>query len=166
MNALVLGVAAALLGMATHAVLLRHLRPAWRLAALPLLLLIALGVLLGLAPPVEPPYTAVDGLVALILAMSFGFAYALVMNGVLYDSPTLALVNAIEAYGPAGMPLADFAGFVARHPFVESRLNTLIAVGEIAAVDGELHLNGKVVRLLALGDAYRRLRGGQPSEAG
>ena len=166
MNALVVGVATALLAMAAHAALLRHLRPTWRLAALPLLLLVALGVLLGFLPSIEAPYTASDGLVALILAFSFGFAYALVMNGVLYDSPTLALVNAIEAYGPAGMPLADFAGFVARHPFVESRLNALIAVDEIAAVGGELHLSGKVVRLLALGDAYRRLRGGQPSEAG
>ncbi len=166
MNAFVVGVAAAILAMAAHGVLLRHLKPAWRLAALPLLLLIALGVLFAFAPPTEPPYTASDGVVALILAFSFGFAYALIMNGVLYDSPTLALVNAIEAYGPAGMPVADFEKFVARHPFVESRLNALIAVGELAAIDGELRLSGKVVCLLSLGDAYRRLRGGQPSEAG
>ena len=166
MNALVIGVAAALMGMAIHAALLRHLRPAWRLAALPLLLLIALGVLLAFVPPVEASYTAADGMIAVILAFSFGFAYALIMNGVLYDSPTLALVNAIEAYGPAGMPLADFDAFVARHPFVESRLNALIAVGELAALNGDLRLSGKVVRLLSLGDAYRRLRGGQPSEAG
>ena len=88
------------------------------------------------------------------------------MNGVLYDSPTLALVNTIESYGPAGMPVSEFDGFVTRHPFVQSRLNALIAVGEIAVADDELRLSGKVVRLLSIGDAYRRLRGGQPGDAG
>ena len=166
MNALVAGTAAALLGMVAHAALLKHLRPAWRLPSLPLLLLIAWGCLLAFVPPIEASNSAVDGMVALILAFSIGFAYALVMNGVLYDSPTLALVNAIEASGPAGMPMADFDSFVARHPFVESRLNALIAVGEISVTADELRLSGKVVRLLSLGDTYRRLRGGQSSQAG
>lgn len=166
MNALVTGVVAALLGIAGHALALRHLKPAWRLVALPVLLLVALGLVLALVPAPEPPYSIADGFVALILAFSFGFAFALVMNGVLYDSPTLALVNAIETYGPAGMPVAEFDRFVTRHPFVQSRLNALIAVGEIAVVGDELRLNGKIARLLSLGDAYRRLRGGQPSEAG
>src|SRR3954454_17723681 len=156
MNALVVGVTAALVGMVADALLLRHLSPVWRLAALPVLLVVALGLLFTCLPPIEAPYSFTDVLIALILAFSFGFAFALVLNGVLYDSPTLALVNAIESHGPAGMPVADFDHFVARHPFVESRLNALIAVGEIAVADGELRLNGKVVRLLSLADAYRR----------
>lgn len=166
MNALVTGVGAALLGIVAYAMVLRYLKPAWRLAALPVLLLVALALVLAFVPPWETPYSVADGLAALILAFSFGFAFALVMNGVLYDSPTLALVNTIEAYGSAGMPASEFDRFVTRHPFVQSRLNALIAVGEIAVVGDELRLNGKVVRLLSLGDAYRRLRGGQPGEAG
>src|SRR6266851_7403664 len=153
MNALVTGVSAALLGISAHALALRCLKPAWRLAALPVLLLVALGLVLAFVPPPEPPYSLADGLVALILAFSFGFAFALVMNGVLYDSPTLALVNTIQTYGPAGMPVSEFDRFVTGHPFVQSRLNALIAVGEIAVVGDELRLNGQVVRLLSLGDA-------------
>jgi hypothetical protein len=166
MNALVTGVVATLLGITAHALALRYLKPAWRLAALPVLLLVALGLVLAFVSPPEPPYSIADGLVALILAFSFGFAFALVMNGVLYDSPTLALVNAIETYGAAGMPVSEFDRFVTGHPFVQSRLNALIAVGEIAVVDNELRLSGKVARLLSIGDAYRRLRGGQPGDAG
>ncbi|MBS0546254.1 MAG: hypothetical protein JSR24_00815 [Proteobacteria bacterium] len=152
--------------MAAHALVLRLLKPAWRLPALPLLLLAAMGLVFAVVPAPQAPYSFVDGLVAFILAFSFGFAYALVMNGVIYDSPTLALVNAIEACGEAGMPVSDFDRFVARHPFVQSRLGALIAVGEIAVDGDELSLNGKIGPLLSLGDAYRRLRGGQPSEAG
>jgi hypothetical protein len=166
MNALMAGVMAALLGIAVHALALRPLKPAWRLPALPVLLLAALGFVFAVVPPPQSPYSIADGFVAFILAFSFGFAYALVMNGVIYDSPTLALVNTIESCGSAGMPVSDFDRFVARHPFVQSRLDALIAVGEITVVGEDLRLNGNVVRLLSLGDAYRRLRGGQAGEAG
>ena len=57
MNALVLGVGGALLGIAAHVLALWHLKPAWRLAALPALLLVALGFVLAFVPPPEPPYS-------------------------------------------------------------------------------------------------------------
>lgn len=166
MNALVFGLGAAILGTAVHLVALRHLAPKWRLPALPLLLLIVLGGLAQFAPPSEGSLSLEDGAVALVLTLSLGFAYALVLNGVLYDSPTLALVNAIEACGPDGMPLAAFDDFVARHPFVQSRLRALITVGELTVEQGELRLTGNAVHLLRVGDAYRRLRGGAASQMG
>jgi hypothetical protein len=166
MNAFAVGLAATLVGVGAHMILLRHLAPARRLPALPLLLVIALGALCALRPSFDGPFQLADGVVALVLALSFGFAYALVLNGVLYDSPTLALVNAIEAEGAAGMPVAAFDRFVARHPFIASRLGALIAAGELSVQGDQLVLAGKVVHLLTLGDAYRRLRGGAPSEAG
>lgn len=166
MNALVFGLGAAILGTAAHLVALRHLAPKWRLPALPVLLLIVLGGLALFAPLPDGSLTLEDAAVALVLTLSLGFAYALVLNGVLYDSPTLALVNAIEACGPAGLPLEAFDAFVARHPFVQSRLRALIAVGELAVENGELRLTGNAVHLLRVGDAYRRLRGGGASQIG
>jgi hypothetical protein len=166
MNAFVLGLVAAILGLAVHMILLRHLPPARRLPALPLLLVIAVVGLGLFRPSVDGPFGLADGLVALVLTMSFGFAYALVLNGVLHDSPTLALVNAIEGCGSSGMPLAAFDRLVASHPFVESRLSALIAAGELGIEGDELILTGRLAHLLAFGVAYRRLRGSAPSEAG
>jgi hypothetical protein len=166
MNAFVLGLAAATLGLVVHMIVLRRLAPAHRLPALPILLLIALVGLALLRPAIDGPFQWADGGVALVLAFSLGFAYALLLNGVLHDSPTLALVNAIEACGLEGMPITNFDRFVAGHPFVQSRLDALVSAGEVAVEGDHLVLKGKVVHLLTLGDAYRRLRGGAPSEAG
>ncbi|MFX8577860.1 hypothetical protein ABTM02_20580, partial [Acinetobacter baumannii] len=79
------------------------------------LLLLCLGLLarFGLR---DGPLTLEDAFVALVLAMSFGLCYALLLNGVIHDSPTLALVNAIQSHEPEGMPIDAFAAFVARHP--------------------------------------------------
>lgn len=166
MNALVFGLGAALLGTVAHIIALRRLPPKWSLLTLPGLLLIALGGLVLFAPPPDGVLSAEDVVVALVLAFSLGFAYALVLNGVLYDSPTLSLVNAIVSWGAPGMPVTAFDTFVAQHPFVQGRLHALVAAGQFGAQDGELRLTGNAVHLLRWGGAYRRLRGGSSSEAG
>lgn len=166
MNGLILGVAATALGVIVHIALLRALPLRLRLPLLPFFLLVATAAL-GLALPLPGGEPSVeDWAVALILALSLGLGYALLLNGILYDSPTLALVNEIEAYGPDGMPLAAFDSFVARHPFVRSRLRALVAAGELGEKDGQLEIAGNAVHLLRLGDAYRRLRGDAPAGAG
>jgi hypothetical protein len=166
MNALILGVGSAALGMIVHTALLRMLPRRLRLALLPVFLLIAL-VFLGLAIPLPGSSIGVEGwAVGLVLSLSLGLAYALLLNGVLYDSPTLALVNEIEAHGPDGMPLAAFESFVARHPFVRSRLQALVAARELSLKDGQLEFAGNAVHLLRLGDAYRKLRGDAEAGAG
>lgn len=166
MNALLLTLGATIAGCAAHAILLRSLMPRRHLLMLPMLLLGALFISALLMPLPEAPFRLEDGAVALVLTFSLGFAYALLIVGVVNDSPTLALVNMIESYGIAGMPLSEFDTFVGRHPFLRSRLDALIAAGELSVRDGCLELAGKGVYLLSIGDAYRRLRGGRVSETG
>ncbi len=166
MNALVLGLAALVLGIAIHAVLLRFLRQRWRLTALPAALLAAFCVLTLTLHFPDAVFTVEDAAVALILTLSAGFAYALLLVGVIFDSPTLALVNAVETCEPLGMPVTSFASFAASHPFFHSRLSTLIAAGELGVEGDELLLTGKAVYLLRLGQIYRRLRSGSDAVTG
>jgi hypothetical protein len=166
MNALAISIGATAVGISAHAFLLR-LRPTrGHLLHLPPLLLSALAVGILFAPLPEGTPVVEDIAVALILTLSLGFSYALVIVGVVHDSPTLALVNAIENFGEAGMPLTAFDQFVVEHPFLRSRLDSLVAAGELSVENGSLRLTGKAVHLLTVGDAYRRLRGGSASETG
>lgn len=166
MTGLVFGVGAALLGTVIHILLLRRLPTKWRLFALPPILLLALVALALFAPRPGDNFDLEGVVVALVLTLSLGFGYALVMAGVVYDSPTLSIVNEIESHGAAGMPTAEFPDFVSTHPFVSSRVDALISVGEFATENDDLLLTGKTVMLLRLGDAYQRLRGEQASETG
>jgi hypothetical protein len=166
MNALAIGLGATVSGVFIHAILLRHITPKWRLPLLPAILLLALTGIGFLIPLPESPSDAEDWGVALILTLSLGFAYALLLNGVLHDSPTLALVNALDAHGARGMPTGSFAAFVAKHPFVQSRVRALVAARELTIDGEELRLTGNAINLLRVGDAYRRLRGDSNSEAG
>ena len=95
----------------------------------------------------------------LALTLSLGFAYALMLIGVLYDSPTLALVKRIESYGAAGMPLVALDDFIVDHPFVQSRLDALMAAGQIRLEGGEMRLTDGATHLLRGAEFYRRLRG-------
>lgn len=166
MNGLILGLVSAVVGILAHMLCLRWTPARWRLPLLPALLF-AMLFAFGFGMVALDGFLRADqAVVAAALALSLGFAYALLLNGVLHDSPTLALVNAIEAYGPDGMPLSEFDALVAAHPFVKSRLDALVSAGELGMERGELRLTGQAVHLLRLGDAYKRLRGGVASEAG
>ena len=165
MNGLFLGVAASVLAILLHVLSLRRLGARWRLPALAALLLLCLGLLAWLGPH-DGTLTLEDVFVALVLAMSLGLCYALLLNGVIHDSPTLALVNAIQSHEPDGMPIDAFDAFVARHPFVRSRLDALIDAEQLAVDGDSLVLTGQSSRLVHLGDAYRRLRGDHATEAG
>jgi hypothetical protein len=165
MTALTLALAATLSGIALHAVVMRFLSRRWQLRALPLLLLLAFA---GVAASgvVGGGVGIRDCGVALVLTLSLGFAYALLLIGVIHDSPTLALVNTIDRYGDGGMPVADWDAFVLAHPFLRSRLDALLEAGELDEARGQLRLSGKAARLLSVGDAYRRLRGGAVTVSG
>lgn len=166
MNALTLTLGATIAGCFAHAIVLRSLMPRRHLLMLPVFLLVALSAAALLMPLPEGHFRLEDGAVALVLTLSLGFAYALLIVGVVSDSPTLALVNTIESYGAAGMPLSEFDAFVGRHPFLRSRLDALVAAGELSVREGGLELTSKAVHLLSIGDAYRRLRGSGMSETG
>lgn len=160
MNGLEIGVAATIVGVLAHAIVLRRLPRHWRLRALPVLLLAAYAVFVLLAVTPGESGRWGEAFVALTLTLSLGFAYALMLIGVLYDSPTLALVKRIESYETAGMPVGAFEQFVVDHPFVQSRLDALMAAGEIRLEDGEMRLTGKATHLLRIADMYHTLRGG------
>ena len=166
MNALSLTMLATLCGIAIHAVALRRLPSRWRLPALPGLLLMTFGLIWAGSALGGEPLAFTDAVVALIVTLSLGLAYAFLLIGVLYDSPTLALVKEIERHGSAGMPVTGFDDFVARHPFLRSRLGALVAAGELEESGGELRLTGKAVQFLTVGDAYLRLRGRASSATG
>lgn len=166
MIGLLLGIAAAFLGSAVHLCLLRKLPTGWRLFSLPPLLLAALALLLACSPAIIGAPDLEDFVVALVISLSAGFAYALVLAGVVYDSPTLSIVNTIESYGPAGMPANEFDGFASTHPFVRSRLDALISIGELRVENEDLVLTGRTVFLLQIGEAYRRVRGDRQAETG
>lgn len=165
MNGLLLGFLASVLAILLHVLSLRRLEARWRLPTLVALLPLCLG-LLGWLGPLDGPPTLEDAFVALVLAMSFGLCYALLLNGVIHDSPTLALINAIQSHEPDGMPVDAFDAFVARHPFIKSRLDALIEAEQLAVDGDSLVLTGRSSRLVHLGDAYRRLRGDRSTEAG
>jgi hypothetical protein len=164
-NGLLLSLPALLLAILLHVLSLRRLGARWRLPSLVALLLLCLGLLAWLGPH-DGPLTLEEAFVALVLAMSFGLCYALLLNGVIHDSPTLALVNAIQSHEPDGMPIDAFDAFVARHPFVKSRLGALIDAGQLTVDGDDLVLAGRSSRLVQLGDAYRRLRGDHTAEDG
>src|SRR5690349_9178215 len=140
MNGLLLGLASAALGTSIHMILLRFVPNRLRLVILPPWLL-TVCLLLGLTMA-RGFWTmdAADWAVAVVLVLSLGLAYALLLNGVVHDSPTLALVNEIESHGAAGMPSTAFESFVARHPFVQSRLEPLIAGRELSLKEDRLEL--------------------------
>jgi len=106
------------------------------------------------------------GFQIVIVCFSLGLCYAFTLVGILYDSPTLALVNAIESYGQKGMPIEALEGVARARPFVSSRLKALIEAGEIAERDGILFLCGKASRLLIIGDIYRKIRGATGAHTG
>jgi hypothetical protein len=164
-NGPLLGVLASVLAILLHVLSLRRLAARRRLPALVALLLLCLGLLARFGPH-DGPLTLEEAFVALVLAMSFGLCYALLLNGVIHDSPTLALVNAVQSHEPGGMPVEAFDAFVARHPFVKSRLDALIDARQLAVDGDSLVLTGGSSRLVRLGDAYRRLRGDHSNEAG
>jgi hypothetical protein len=157
MTAAILGLLPPIFGALVHAVVFRWLPERVRLLSLPIFDIAAL-VAAGLAVIAGGrAVTAEEWLVGLVLTLSLGFAYALLFLGVLHDSPTLALVNAIEDGGLNGMPVDGVSVFAERHPFVRSRLVALIASGILVDRGGLVIYRGRVDLLLHLSDLYRRL---------
>ena len=51
-------------------------------------------------------------MLAFVVALSLNIADTLLLIGVFYDSPTLALINAVADFEPGGMPVDLLAGFL------------------------------------------------------
>jgi hypothetical protein len=161
MTALAVGLLAAVPAVLLHAALLRFWPARLRFLALPALVLGMLALLAAFGPATM----AEAWLVGSVLALSLAVAQMLLLVGVVYDSPTLAIANAILARGAAGLDEAGVAQLPARMPFVTSRLSALVAGGTLRAEGDALVMTAQAPAALRLGALYRRLRGGQ-AEAG
>lgn len=160
MVALLVGLLATILGTLVHIVLLRRLSGRLLFVSVPALLLAAL-VIVGFVYRIAfGTPDLMDLFLAFTLSMSLGLCYVLLLVGVVYDSPTLALANAISDCGQEGMPKADLADVARRHPFVATRLAALVTSGQIALEGDDVVATQRAASALTrLGEAYRRLRG-------
>jgi hypothetical protein len=157
MNALGLASASLFVALLAHAALLRVFPLRMALLSLACCIMAAMFAISAIALAVYPSFTMMDLAVGALLTGSLGVAYALLFIGISYDSPTLALVNAIADYGASGMPVDDIEQFVARHPFVSSRLSALTRAGMLIPNGESWRLRGEVGPLVYFGEAYRRL---------
>ena len=157
MGTLGVALASVLLAVVGHASLLRLLPKRLVLSSLACFVIaapVAVGLLLlwwG------APLSLANWLLAALLAGSLGLSYLLLFVGITYDSPTLALVNAIADFGAAGMPIAELDAFIARHPFVTTRLEALGRSDMLVLECDRWILRDRVGPLLQLGEVYRRL---------
>jgi len=156
MIALTLGLSVPSVAVLVHVVLCRWLPRGVRMLALPVLCLVSFIVLSLGALAAGLSLTPDDWFLAIVLSSSLIFAYMLLFIGVVHDSPTLAIVNAIDASGPKGMSLELWDGFVIRHPFVRSRLDALVAAGVVKREGQVLSCRGEVGPLVHLSDIYMR----------
>lgn len=157
MTAVVLGIVSPIAAAIIFSIYIRIARWKPNLAALPL---IGTGILalLGYSAIQAGYRIPLDYLfIAFVLTLSLCVSYVLFLFGIIYDSPTLALVNAIADCGEEGMKEADLDLFVACHPFVESRLSALINSGLLVEENGLLKYRGKIDFLLHFSDFYRRI---------
>ena len=160
MVALTTGLAATVLGILVHVIVLRRLSGPVLFVLVPILLFIAYVIVMVVYGAAFGSLSLLDAFMALTLSMSFGLCYVLLLVGVVYDSPTLALALAISDYGPQGMPTTEMAKVAQAHPFVESRLAGLISSGQIT-VEGEDFVARQAMTsgMIRLGEIYRRLCG-------
>jgi hypothetical protein len=160
MVALVIGLVATIIGILVHVLLLRRWSGRWLFVSVPALLVVALAIAaFGCRAVIGVP-GLMDVFLALTLTMSLGLSYVLLLVGVIYDSPTLALTNAIADCGPEGMPASALPDVAKRHPFVRTRLAALITSGQIKFQgDDVVACQPAASGLIRVGEAYRRWRG-------
>lgn len=96
-----------------------------------------------------------------LLYMSLTATYVLTYNGVVYDSPALAIVRRLAEGGREGVSDAELHAFMRSRPFVESRLAQMCRDEFIFRRDGRIELADKSVRLLRVFDWFRAVLGRQ-----
>ena len=157
MLALLIGIFAAIIAAVSHALLARHLHKRWRLVSVPAFGVAAFAVCYIATVAWNHTLSAEDWLLAFVVALSLNIADTLLLIGVFYDSPTLALINAVADFEPGGMPVDLLPAFSARHPLTNSRLSALVEDGVVTDEGGSITVGGNVGLMLRLSETYRRL---------
>ena len=157
MTAIALALISVVLAITCHAAAVRHLPPRLVMPSLAAVVAAMSIATVLIAATTGLATTPADWIVAVVLALSLGFDYALILVGVIHDSPTLAIVNAIADRGSNGFPVPELDAFGLRHPFVSRRIEALKQDG-VLVPDGEgLVVRGGVGLLFRLGSAYGAL---------
>ncbi len=131
---------------------LASMRTLFRIFVVILTLFIVTAYSLGLLDIYELLYAAT-------LYSAMMLTYLLTYIGVEYDSPTLSLVNTIQAAGPSGIEESALQDFIRQRPFVRSRLDQLYRDGFVHNKQGMLLLAVESSIMLRLCDFYRALMG-------
>tara|TARA_B100000530_G_C15887209_1_gene459925 strand:+ start:885 stop:1310 length:426 start_codon:yes stop_codon:yes gene_type:complete len=131
------------------------------LLPLSVLILIIMGsglFYVGIAPSYETIF------LSLILSLSLTAAYLFLFIGIVHDSPTLSIINAISNSGEKGFPKKGMSLFVAANPFVTSRLLALENSEILIEKSGKFSYNAKFNLILQISDYYFRLCKIDPSK--
>jgi len=160
MLALFVGLVATFIGIAVHAMLLRRLSGPLLFLSVPVLLVVALVVSIFICRAAIGAPGFMDTFLGFMLSMSLGLSYVLLLVGVVYDSPTLALTGAIIDHGPNGMPVEVMPEVARRYPFLRTRLSALVAGGQVSLEGSDVVARQPAASgLVRLGAVYRRWRG-------
>lgn len=148
-----------------HAATMRFLPSRLALRSLAGIVLTSPFILVLILAALETPISFLDWLGCAILMWSLGLSYGFLFVGVVYDSPTLALANAIADHGASGMPIDELDRFIATHPFVSTRFSALKNSGVLVLEGDSWVARGGLGPVMRLGAAYRRL-GARRADAG
>ena len=162
---LFLGPLSSLGGIVAHVVFIRFGLPKrWFVKALLALSFFMFGFLgsgffsLGVVPSFEV------ALIAFIMTFSTTIAYLFLFIGVMYDSPTLAIISTISNAGSKGLPINLIPSFIDSNPFVASRLTALQSAGLLMETEKNYICSVKLNLIVKLSDFYFRLCRINPSK--
>ena len=98
-------------------------------------------------------------LLSAVCYASLAAGYVALHIGLEVDSPTLTLVNRIDAGGARGVTEAELEDAVRMERFVRSRVTRLADDGQVSEERGRYRIAEPGVRLLRFYEAYNRLAG-------
>lgn len=160
MTTALFGLLSATLAAVVHGGIVRWLPKSLQLLSIPAF---GLGAAILLCTLAGDEIGIENQLLIVVAGASLGVAYMFAFVGVLYDSPTLAIANAILDHGPEGMPEDAFDEFISRNPATASRISSLLATGLLTRDTNDRLLLGSISPFMRLTAAYRRLCGLQSS---
>jgi hypothetical protein len=96
---------------------------------------------------------------AALLYVAASFSYIITYSGFEGDSPTLGFMRAVAASGAKGLSEAEVSAFLARRPFLQSRLTALLRSGLVREENGYYFASGHRAFGFHLVLGFRKLYG-------
>ncbi|MCR9214744.1 MAG: hypothetical protein NXI13_13585 [Proteobacteria bacterium] len=146
-----------LFGLFLHILLMRKTRGKYIYLAAIILLNSALIIAIAVFYLLGAKITFEGFVIAAIFLESFALVYCFILVGVVHDSPTLAIVKALMAAEPDGLSDEGLKRFISAHPFVFSRIESLIATGDVNESEGRLYLTTRSRVILTMIGFYENI---------